>query len=207
MENINNKAYIAGKIVSDFEYSHQTHGENFYLFDVSTVRTSGYADIIPVMISERLIDINQSYIGQHISVTGQFRSYNQHEKDRVKLVLSVFAQDYELTESDVVLDNFNQIELIGYLCKNPSYRKTPLGREITDMLLAVNRPYNKSDYIPCITWGRNARFVSGIAVGSKVKVSGRIQSREYNKKISDEEVETRIAYEVSISKVEVLDEE
>lgn len=205
MENINNKVTIAGEIVSDFRFSHEVLGEKFYFFDVSIVRTSGYADVIPMMISERLIDTKQSYIGKFISVTGQYRSYNFHEENRNRLILSVFVMEYEFVEALVTGDSGNQIELCGYICKEPTYRKTPQGREISDLLLAVNRSYGKSDYIPCICWGRNARYVSGFEVGSLVKICGRIQSREYIKKLSETESETRTAYEVSVSKIELVE--
>ena len=204
--NNNNKVTVIGEIVSDFSFSHETYGEKFYTFGVSVVRTSGYEDVIPVMISERLIDTQQSYIGQCIRVDGQFRSYNRHEEKKNRLVLSVFARELEFVSEIPEGERSNQIFLDGYICKPPIYRKTPLGREIADLLIAVNRSYGKSDYIPCITWGRNARFTAGLTVGTEIQVFGRIQSREYVKKISETEAEHRIAYEVSISKLEVLDE-
>ena len=207
MENINNKVYITGEIVSDFQYSHQTYGEKFYLFNVSATRTSGYEDVIPVIVSERLLNTKQYYVGQCISIEGQFRSYNRHEEVGSRLLLTVFAKDCELIDADIIGDSSNQIELCGYICKEPSYRKTPLGREIADIMLAVNRPYGKSDYIPCICWGRDARFVADFTVGGHIQIQGRIQSREYVKKISKDEKEKRIAYEVSVSKLEVIEDE
>ena len=203
----NNKVTISGEVVSNFVFSHEVYGEHFYMLNVSVLRTSGYADIIPLMISERLIDTQQSYIGQHIKVSGQFRSYNSHDEIKSHLILSVFVREYEFVDELEPDSRDNQIEIIGYLCKKPIYRKTPLGREISDMLLAVNRSYGKSDYVPCICWGRNAIFVSGFNPGTHVMVTGRIQSREYKKKISEEEFEIRTAYEVSISQIEVLEEE
>ena len=173
------------------------------MVDVKCKRLSESYDIIPVMVSERLIDVNADYIGELICINGQFRSYNRHEERRNRLVLSVFAREISFIEEMEESSKTNQIFLDGYICKEPIYRKTPLGREIADLLLAVNRPYGKSDYIPCICWGRNARFASTFKVGERCIVWGRIQSREYMKKISEDEVERRVAFEVSVSKLEI----
>ncbi|MBQ8592271.1 MAG: single-stranded DNA-binding protein [Lachnospiraceae bacterium] len=208
----NNQVMIMGEVVGDFSFSHEIFGEGFYMVDVEVARLSDSADVIPVMVSERLLDVTQSYIGRYISVTGQFRSYNRHEERKNRLVLSLFAREIEfMDEKDMILEieenaKTNQIFLDGYICKEPIYRKTPLGREIADLLLAVNRPYGKSDYIPCICWGRNARYASGLEVGTRCKVWGRIQSREYMKKIAEEQLEKRIAFEVSVSKLEIIED-
>ena len=167
-------------------------------------------DVIPLMISERLIDVTKDYRGMKIEVAGQFRSYNRHEGTKNKLVLSIFVRELRFLEEDEMPEEqskSNQIFLDGYVCKPPIYRKTPLGREIADVLVAVNRPYGKSDYIPCIAWGRNARFAGGLEVGSHLQVSGRVQSREYTKKIGEDEVERRVAYEVSVSKIDLVEDE
>lgn len=201
----NNQVSIMGKIVSGFTFSHEVFGEGFYMVDISVQRLSDSSDIIPVMISERLIDVTQDYEGEYIQIFGQFRSYNRHEEKRNKLVLSVFAREVSFVEDECDKVKSNQIFLDGYICKTPVYRRTPLGREIADMLLAVNRPYGKSDYIPCICWGRNARFTSGFEVGGHVQVWGRIQSREYVKRLEDDSTEKRVAYEVSVSKLEYLE--
>lgn len=201
----NNQVTITGRIISDFRYSHGVFGEGFYMVDVEVNRLSSFTDTIPLMVSERLIDIEQSYIGQLICVSGQFRSYNRHEEKKNRLVLSVFVRELEFVDEMPEGDK-NQIFLDGYICKDPIYRKTPLGREIADILLAVKRPYDKLDYIPCIAWGRNARYISGFGAGTNLVILGRIQSREYIKKLNDGTQETRIAYEVSVSKVEVLEE-
>lgn len=201
----NNQVVIIGKIVSEFTFSHEVFGEGFYMVDISVQRLSDSSDIIPVMVSERLIDVTQDYLGEYIQIFGQFRSYNRHEEKRNRLVLSVFAREISFVEEELDKVKSNQIFLDGYICKTPVYRRTPLGREIADMLLAVNRPYGKSDYIPCISWGRNARFTSGFEVGGHVQVWGRIQSREYVKKLDDDTTEKRIAYEVSVSKLEYLE--
>ena len=174
------------------------------MVDVLVKRLSNSDDRIPLMISERLIDVRQDYTGEYIMVTGQFRSYNQHEEKKNRLVLSVFVREVAFVDEELDGAKTNTILLDGYICKRPIYRKTPLGREIADLLLAVNRPYGKSDYIPCICWGRNARFASGFEVGEHVQVLGRIQSREYIKKLTEVETEKRIAYEVSVSKLECI---
>lgn len=201
----NNQVTIMGEIVSRFTFSHEIFGEGFYMVDLRVNRLSESADIIPLMVSERLIDVTEDYQGYYIAVNGQFRSYNRHEERKNRLVLSVFAREIEFVETVEESSKSNQIYLDGYICKAPIYRKTPLGREIADLLLAVNRPYGKSDYIPCICWGRNARFASGFQVGERCELWGRIQSREYMKKLDEETLEKRIAYEVSVSKLELKD--
>ena len=203
----NNQVTIMGEVASEFTYSHEVFGEGFYMVDVLVKRLSNSNDRIPVMVSERLIDITEDYRGAFIMITGQFRSYNRHEEQKNRLVLAVFAREVEFIDEEPDGDKTNHILLEGYICKKPVYRKTPLGREIADLLLAVNRPYGKSDYIPCICWGRNARYASGFEVGEHVQILGRIQSREYVKKLSETETETRTAYEVSVSKLECLEEE
>lgn len=195
-----------GEVASAFTYSHEVFGEGFYMVDVLVKRLSNSEDRIPLMISERLIDVTQDYTGEFIMVNGQFRSYNRHEELKNRLVLSVFVREVEFIEEEMDGAKTNSILLEGYICKKPIYRKTPLGREIADLLLAVNRPYGKSDYIPCICWGRNARYASGFEVGEHVQILGRIQSRDYVKKISETETETRTAYEVSVSKLECMEE-
>ena len=170
--------------------------------ELSVNRLSDQADIIPLMVSERLMDVHQSYLGQTIAVNGQFRSYNRHEGNRNRLLLSVFVREVEFMEGFDDYTKSNQIFLDGYICKQPVYRKTPLGREIADLLVAVNRPYGKSDYIPCIAWGRNARFAAGFDVGGRVRVWGRVQSREYTKKLNEVDCEKRVAYEISVGKLE-----
>ena len=203
----NNQVSIIGKVVSGFTFSHEVFGEGFYMVELSVKRLSDSSDRIPVMISERLIDVAQDYQGEYIQVEGQFWSYNRHEEKKNRLVLSVFAREVSFVEEADDKVRSNQIFLDGFVCKPTVYRKTPLGREIADMLIAVNRPYGKSDYIPCICWGRNARFASGFEVGSRVQIWGRIQSREYMKRLEGELTERRTAYEVSISKLELAETE
>ena len=198
----NNQVTIMGKVATEFSFSHEVFGEGFYMVEVEVKRLSNSEDRIPLMISERLIDVTQDYTGEYIMVHGQFRSYNRHEEQKNRLVLYVFVREISFMEEEPDGTKTNSIWLDGYICKEPIYRKTPLGREIADLLLAVNRPYGKSDYIPCICWGRNARYASGFEVGEHVQLLGRIQSREYVKRISDTETEKRVAYEVSVSKLE-----
>ena len=198
----NNKVTVIGQVVSLFTYSHEVFGEGFYMVDLAVNRLSDQEDIIPLMVSERLIDVKQDYRGRTLEAAGQFRSYNRHEGNKNRLVLSVFVRELRFLEEFTDYTKTNQIFLDGYICKEPIYRKTPLGREIADLLIAVNRPYGKSDYIPCIAWGRNARYASAFQVGSRIRIWGRVQSREYTKKLSEAESEKRIAYEVSVSKLE-----
>lgn len=204
-----NKVTLSGEIVSNFEFSHECYGEGFYTAMFASKRSGGQKDVIPIMVSDRLVDVKAEWTGRFVKVSGQFRSYNKHEGNKNHLILSVFAREIEdttETQIEFKIRHDNEIFLDGYICKTPTYRKTPLGREIADILLAVNRPYGKSDYIPCIAWGRNARFAVGLEVGTRLQIDGRIQSREYQKRISDDECETRTAYEVSISKMETVEE-
>ncbi len=210
----NNHLTLVGKVTSDKRFSHEIYGEKFYIFDLSVPRLSGNADVIPVTISERLLTTQDVFIGAKLQIDGQFRSYNSYDNEKNKLILTVFVKDVQFLEEnqeeeeevrrDIVS---NEVVLDGYICKKPIYRKTPFGREISDILLAVNRAYNKSDYIPCIAWGRNARFCENVAVGTEVRVIGRVQSREYEKKHEDGTVEKKVAYEVSVSSLEVANQE
>ena len=204
MKNLeNNKVNIAGVICSDFNYSHTLCGEKFYIADLEVERTSGKSDIIPIMVSDRMIKI-EDLTGVSVEILGQFRSYNKRIDEKTKLLLTVFVYEIEVLENFIY--NNNNVELIGYICKEPIHRMTPLGREIADFLLAVNRQCGKSDYIPCICWGRNARYVGNLDVGTKISIAGRLQSRTFLKKIDEETTEERVAYELSASKVEVVEE-
>ncbi len=198
----NNKVYVMGEIVSDATFSHEVYGEGFYEFLVKVMRLSGQADILPITVSERLIKGGDLEKGKTVCALGQFRSYNKLENGRSRLMLTVFVREILSETPD---KNPNSILLSGYICKPPVYRTTPFNREIADVLVAVNRAYNKSDYIPCIAWGRNARFVRSLSVGDKVAISGRIQSREYQKKLSETDIRTMTAYEVSVSKLAAFD--
>lgn len=194
----NNKVFISGEIVTEAEFSHEVYGEGFYEMNVLVKRLSGQGDILPVTISERLIADRELKPGVNINAFGQFRSYNKLADGKSKLMLTVFVRELL---SAVPVKNPNSIVLSGYICKPPVYRTTPFNREIADILIAVNRSYNKSDYIPCIAWGRNARFARNLAVGDKIAVAGRIQSREYQKRISEDDIKIMTAYEVSVSKL------
>ena len=202
----NNVVTISGKVVSEVEYSHEVYGEGFYSFYLEVPRLSDSSDKISVTFSERLVPKNKLQIGVSLEIEGQFRSYNSYKSDSNKLVLTVFAREVIFTDEEKRIKNPNQIYLNGYICKNPIYRMTPFGREITDILVAVNRPYNKSDYIPCIAWGRNARYSQNLTIGDNIKIWGRIQSREYQKKLENGETVSKTAYEVSVSKMEISEE-
>jgi single-stranded DNA-binding protein len=199
----NNKVCVIGAVEDELVFNHEMYGEKFYTFTLKIQRLSEVNDYIKVMVSERLLSDNPIEIGDRVEVDGQFRSYNNYENGSNKLVLTVFAKNICFADP-AEHKNPNTVCLNGYVCKSPIYRTTPLGREITDMLIAVNRAYNKSDYIPIIAWGRNARYCRNLEVGDNVKVTGRIQSRTYQKKITEEEAITRVAYEVSVSKLEVV---
>ena len=209
----NNYLTLVGKVTGEKRFSHEIYGERFYVFNLEIPRLSGNSDIIPITVSERLIKEETLQEGHQLLVKGQFRSYNSYENNKNRLILTVFAKDIieveekeedeenEMVKKDTIT---NEVVLVGYICKKPIYRQTPFGREISDILLAVNRAYNKSDYIPCIAWGRNARFCQDIEVGAQVKIVGRVQSRQYEKKHEDGTVETRVAYEVSVGSLEVI---
>ncbi len=209
----NNYLTLVGKVTGEKKFSHEIYGERFYIFNLSIPRLSGNEDIIPITISERLIQEDTLEQGKKLLVKGQFRSYNSYENEKNRLILTVFAKDVmeveekeeenEMVKKDIIT---NEVVLVGYICKKPIYRQTPFGREISDILLAVNRAYNKSDYIPCISWGRNARFCQNLEVGSQVKIVGRVQSRTYEKKFEDGTSQTRVAYEVSVGSLEVIEE-
>ena len=223
----NNYLTLVGKVTSEKRFSHEIYGERFYSFDLLVPRLSGTSDIIPVTASERLFTDEMMEEGTKLLIKGQFRSYNSYENEKNKLILTVFAKDIEkleeevqeVEETEIVNEESeetakkefirkdaitNEVVLVGYICKKPIYRQTPFGREIADILLAVNRAYNKSDYIPSIAWGRNARFCQNIEVGTEVKIVGRIQSRNYEKKLEDGSIIKKVAYEVSIGSLEVV---
>ena len=204
----NNHLVLRGKIVSEKSYSHEIYGEKFYVFNLEVIRLSSTVDIIPITISERLLTGLNLEIGKKVVVEGQFRSYNNYENERNRLILTVFAKEIQEVEGEEDKDEVtNEVVLVGYVCKKPIYRQTPFGREIADVLLAVNRAYNKSYYIPSIAWGRNARFCQNMEVGTEVKITGRVQSRTYEKKHEDGTTETRVAYEVSIASMEIVNED
>ena len=208
----NNRLTLVGKVTSEKRFSHEIYGEKFYIFDLSIPRLSGNADNIPITISERLLTENGLPIGSKISVEGQFRSYNCYQGEKNRLILTVFAKQVDFVENqeeDIQVGKditTNEVVLDGYICKKPIYRKTPFGREIADILLAVNRAYGKSDYIPCICWGRNARYAGNLSVGSRIQLWGRIQSREYQKRVGENNVVSKVAYEISVNKMEYIDD-
>ena len=201
----NNKIFLEGKVISELEFSHEMYGEGFYSFNLEVMRLSDSVDHLNITVSERLLNDVEISIGKEVIVEGQLRSYNKFIDGSNKLILTVFARNIQpcIEKSK----NPNEIYLDGYICKEPVYRTTPFGREIADLLLAINRAYNKSDYIPTIAWGRNSRFCKSLNVGDHIKVWGRLQSREYQKKISETEVVKKVAYEVSISRMEKANKE
>lgn len=197
----NNRVFLSGCVAREPQYSHELFGEGFYEFYLEVKRLSGQSDVLPVTVSERIMNGADLREGAFVALSGQFRSYNKLENEHSKLMLTVFVRDFLPYDPDE--QNPNVVELNGYICKPPIYRTTPFNREICDVLLAVNRGYNKSDYIPCIAWGRNARFVRDAEVGLNVIIGGRIQSRKYNKKLADDTIEERVAYELSVGKITV----
>ena len=209
----NNHLKLVGKVTSEKKFSHEIYGEKFYIFDLSVPRLSGNADNIPVTISERLLTNQDITVGAKLEIEGQFISYNSYDHEKNRLILTVFVKDIQFLENQEEEVEFrkdqisNEVVLDGFICKKPIYRKTPFGREISDILLAVNRAYNKSDYIPCIAWGRNARFCENVPVGTEVRIVGRVQSREYEKKYEDGTVEKKVAYEVSVSSLEIANQD
>ena len=209
----NNHLILVGKVTSEKRFSHEIYGEKFYIFDMEVPRLSDTTDVIPVTASERIINDELLTLGNKLIVKGQFRSYNSYENEKNKLILTVFAKDVisadDIKEEDKeeMERTSNEVTLIGYICKKPIYRQTPFGREIADILLAVNRAYNKSDYIPSIAWGRNARFSQNLPTGTEVKIVGRVQSRNYEKKHEDGTIENKVAYEVSIASLEVINQD
>ena len=208
----NNHLKLVGKVTSEKKFSHEIYGEKFYIFDLSVPRLSGNADNIPVTISERLLTNQDITVGVNVEIEGQFRSYNSYDHEKNRLILTVFVKDIQFLENQEEVEFrkdqiSNEVVLDGFICKKPIYRKTPFGREISDILLAVNRAYNKSDYIPCIAWGRNARFCENVPVGTEVRIVGRVQSREYEKKYEDGTVEKKVAYEVSVSSLEIANQD
>lgn len=203
----NNYIMLVGKITSEKKFSHEIYGESFFNFDLEIPRLSGISDIIPITISERLIANFDLNIGKQVVIEGQFRSYNTYEDSKSRLILTVFVKEIREKGEDEEIKVPNEVQLVGHICRKPIYRKTPFGREIADILVAVNRAYNKSDYIPCITWGRNARFCENMQIGTELKLVGRVQSRPYEKKHEDGTVEQRTAYEVSISSLEFVNKE
>jgi len=203
----NNSINLVGQVISGFTFSHEIHGEGFYNIKLAIQRLSGEIDLLPVLVSDRLLDVSHDYSGQVIQVLGQYRSSNVCKGDKKGLYLYAFAREIYLLRPDLVdATKSNTITLKGFVCKTPVFRETPRGRIITDLLLAVNRSYGKSDYIPCVVWGRDAGYAADLLVSTAIEITGRIQSRQYQKRLEDGTVETRTAYEVSCSKINLIQE-
>ena len=197
MEITTNQLSLTGVIMENPQFDHEVFGEAFFRTVLSVPRLSGAFDLLPLTISERLMgeDFQQ---GATVAIGGQLRSDNKVMGGAGRLLLTAFAQHLRPVDEE---ENPNTVFLSGALCKPPSFRTTPFGREIADLMLAVNRSYGKSDYIPCIAWGRTARFASGLNVGDHVQLQGRFQSRVYQKQLPDGTVQERTAYEVSVSRL------
>ena len=204
MKERNNNITVFGLVAEEPVF--ESNGEDFYKTFITVRRTSGAFDALPVVISDRIIDMKEIKVGDCVMITGQVRSHNLHIGEKSKLELFIFTEIIEAYENEVEPPFDNDVVLRGFICKEPIYRLTPLGREITDVLIAVNRAYGKPDYIPCITWGRTAKFVGHLPVGTHIEMTGRFQSRSYVKKISEDEIENRVAYEVSVGRVEIIEE-
>ena len=206
MKERDNNITVFGLVAEEPVFNHEVFGEKFFKMMVSVNIVSRTVDTLPVLISERIADMKELKTGACVMITGRIKSYNEHIGEKSKLILAIFTEIIEIYENEVELPFNNDVVLRGFICKEPNYRVTPLGREITDVLIAVNRAYGKSDYIPCIVWGRTAKFVGHLPVGTHIEMTGRFQSRPYTKKISEDEIENRVAYEVSVSKIEVIEE-
>ena len=201
-----NLVNLRGELDDNLEFSHEIFGEKFYNTKIKINRLSDSYDVLPITVSDRLLQDIDFENNKFVSVVGQLRSYNKNINNKNRLVLTVFAREIKQLESVEDSKDPNSIFLDGYICKSPVYRKTPLGREITDLLVAINRPYNKSDYIPSIVWGRNAKFAKSLKIGDRIQMWERVQSREYEKKIDDGQVLKKVAYEVYISKIKKTSE-
>lgn len=204
MSDMNNSIYISGRIVTPPEYSHVIYGEAFYRMTMGVKRLSEAVDLIPVTISERLLGNIPVEENMLFSFTGQIRSYNQRTETGSRLIVTAFARDFTPEDESQYIGDCNECELSGYICKPVVYRTTPFSREIADVLIAVNRRYGKSDYLPCIAWGRNARFLEQMNVGDHLHIIGRLQSREYRKLLEDGTTVNRTTYEISCSAVELI---
>ncbi len=203
----NNKGKIKGTILEKVENFYQVEDEIFYEGKLVVDRLSGSKDIIPFTISEKIIKAYKLTLdaGENVGFIGELRSYNKVEGGRSRLILSFFVKEVLQSEEESFI---NELLLTGYICKEPVYRTTPFNRQICDVLLAVNRMnYNRSDYIPCIMWGRNAKLIQTQKVGTKINLFGRIQSRDYRKDLGNGEFEERTAYEVSVQKIEIQENE
>ena len=199
-ESSNNSVFLRGAPTAAPVFSHESRSERFFLFPIETVRLSGAADRLNVVLRESMLEEFRPSRAGLLEVRGELRSFNNRNGSGSRLVITVFARALD-TPSAAQWEN--RTELCGTLCRTPNYRSTPMGREITDLMLAVNRRYGRSDYIPCIVWGRNARRAARWEVGTRLRLIGRIQSREYIKMLDGQQCR-RTAYEVSVSEAEEM---
>lgn len=204
MEETGNSIHLRGHVCQPLQFGHELFGEQFFVTTLRVPRLSGAEDFLPVTLSERLLIDEPIAAGSVLCLDGQLRSYNKVVEGSGRLLITAFAQRLLPEEDD---KNPNRVQLTGALCKAPSYRTTPFGREIADLMLAVNRSYGKSDYIPCITWGRTARYAANLKIGDKVQLVGRFQSRNYQKQLPDGTVLNKVAYEVSVSRLSAMKED
>lgn len=193
MEYIINQVRLCGTMETAPGFSHENHGRQFYSFVLGVERLSGTVDRLRILADLELLEQADCAWGERVLVTGQIRSYNQISDTGRHLIISVYANGLELT--DEAPDN--QVQLTGVLCRDPVYRRTPLGREICDGMLAVSRPCRRTDYLPCIFWGRTAREMARLTSGARISLTGRLQSREYTKLLEDGSSLRRTAYEIS----------
>ena len=204
MEETGNSIHLRGHVCQPLQFGHELFGEQFFVTTLRVPRLSGAEDFLPITLSERLLIDEPIAAGSILCLDGQLRSYNKVVEGSGRLLITAFAQRL-LPEEDE--ENPNRVQLTGALCKAPSYRTTPFGREIADLMLAVNRSYGKSDYIPCITWGRTARYAANLKIGDKVQLVGRFQSRNYQKQLPDGTILNKVAYEVSVSRLSAMKED
>ena len=197
MEHTANHIELIGALASAPVFSHDNHGRRFYSFTMEVARLSGTTDTLPILASAELLSQTEAAEGSSLKITGQIRSFNNRASDGRRLIISVLAETIEVCNAP----HDNQVRLSGIICKEPTYRRTPLGREICDIMLAVNRPYHRADYLPCILWGRAAQEAAAWKVGTSVTLNGRLQSRAYIKLV-DGNPEQRTAYEVSVISAE-----
>ncbi len=203
MENPNNRMIACGKLEGAPVLSHEVMNEPFYTGTLVVKRLSGAVDRLPITLPGKLIADAHLPLDALLLVSGQVRSYNKVVEGAGRLMVTLFVQSLSLTNDN---ETMNRVELTGALCKPPIYRSTPFGREICDMMIAVNRAFGKSDYIPCIAWGRNAQYASRFRVGDRVRVTGRLQSREYQKLTDNGEYVVRNAFEVSAFTLDAEDQ-
>ena len=198
-----NAGRFVGCVLSEPVFSHENHGEDYFRIMLQIARLSGSADTLPLLVSRTQLEQTPVFAGERLAAEGEVRSFNNRSGVGSKLVLTVFVRTLRSAQADE--PDCNRLTLQGTLCRAPIYRRTPLGREICDLTLAVNRRYGRADYLPCICWGTVARNCAERAVGDELRLEGRFQSRSYVKKLGEQSV-SRTAYEVSAMSVQLLEQ-